>query len=285
MPLLVVAHTLSVRFQEHEANRQGWNEGAESYAADQAERIEFLRAGGTNFCPPEYKFLQNLEDWCGRAIHMQCAGGTDTLSLWNLGAHEVVGVDISDKMIELARAKAQALGAPARFLRCDILDTPPELDETADLVYTGRGAINWIMDIHAWAKVAARLLKHGGKLYVYEGHPFAGLFKLETEHFEFDPEWGDYFSTEVHADSGWPDTYIGDLGKAKEEHSVKYERNWPISTIINALLDAGLVLERFEEHPDEFWEMFPNVPEEERRRIPHTFSLLMRKPLSGGTGL
>lgn len=134
----------------HQSNRAGWNEGAAAYEAAVEENIAFLRAGGTNFVAPEYAYLQNLSAWCRRAIHLQCAGGGDTLSLWNLGAQEVVGVDISEKMLDCARRKSEALDAPAQWIHADILETPHSLDGTADLVYTGRGALNWIMDIRAW---------------------------------------------------------------------------------------------------------------------------------------
>jgi hypothetical protein len=50
---------------------------------------------------------------------------------------------------------------------------------------------------------------------------------------------------------------------------------------MNALVEAGLLLERFEEHPDQYWPQYPNLPEEIARRVPHTFSLLMRS--SGGS--
>ncbi len=262
----------------HEANRKGWNEGAEAYENGVEDRLEFLKAGGTNFVAPEYRFLKDLGSWCNRAIHLQCAGGTDTLSLWNLGAHEVVGVDISDRMIEVARRKSLALGASAQWFRCDVLETPHELDGTADLVYTGRGALCWLMDLDAWAAVVYRLLKPGGKLYVFEGHPFASIFKMEADSYELDPEWGDYFNAGPHADSGWPETYIGDLGKPKEEHAVKYEMLWKLSDIVNAVVGAGLDLERLEEHPDSFWEMFPNMPKETVGKVPQTLSLLAVKP-------
>ena len=85
--------------------------------------------------------LGDLHGRCRRAIHLQCAGGRDTLSLWNLGADEVVGVDLSPRMIELAERLTAATGAPARWFRADVLDTPAELDGTADLVYTGRGSL------------------------------------------------------------------------------------------------------------------------------------------------
>ena len=262
----------------HQANRAGWNEGAESYENDLQERIEFLRNGGQNFCPPELPYLQDLDKWCHRAIHLQCAGGTDTLSLWNRGAHEVVGVDISDRMIAVAKAKSDALKAPATWIRSDILETPHELDGTADLVYTGRGAICWIMDIEEWAKVVFRLLKPGGKLYLFEGHPFAGLWSMETETLALDKDYGDYFLEKPLASEGWPETYIGDLGKPVEEHATKYERIWRVDQIVNALLGAGLHLLKIEEHPDLFWDTFPKMDPDLIRRLPQTISLLAVSP-------
>src|SRR5437660_1208348 len=195
--------------QLHEANRAGWNEGAAHYAQVVEQDIAFLRNGGKNFVAPEYAFLADLSDWCGRAIHLQCAGGRDTLSLWNQGAREVVGVDISDVMIDCARRKSEALGAPATWYRCDVLDTPAELDGTADLVYTGRGALNWIMDIEAWARVPARLLKPGGRLYIFEGHPIMWIWDHGAAELRLDPEYGDYFDRQIHRGQGWPDQYIG----------------------------------------------------------------------------
>jgi SAM-dependent methyltransferase len=258
----------------------GWNEGAEAYEAETEEWIEFLRRGGTNFVLPEYKYLRDLDHWCARAIHLQCAGGTDTLSLWNLGAKEVIGVDISERMVEVARRKSTALEAPAFWYRCDLLDTPRELDESADLVYTGRGAICWNHDLDAWARVIFRLLKPGGKLYIFEGHPFACIFDCSSSEYRLDPLYGDYFAGKVISERGWPDTYIGDLGKPIEEHAVKHERNWQIGEVINALLDAKLRLIRFEEHPDSFFDANPKMSPDTTRLVPQTYSLLMQRPTS-----
>lgn len=267
-----------MRIEEiHQANRVGWNEGAQAYEDGLRERIEFLRGGGTNFCPPEYGYLKDLKSWCHRAIHLQCAGGTDSLSLWNLGAHEVIGVDISERMLAVARQKSEALQAKARWIHADVLETPHDLDNTADLVYTGRGALCWMMDIEAWAKVVFRLLKPGGRLYIFEGHPVANLWSLEADHFELDPDYGDYFNKETVADAGWPETYIGDLGRPKQEHAIKYERQWTLGEIVNAVIDAGLVVKRLEEHPDSYWNSQPKMSRELLRKLPQTFSLLAIK--------
>lgn len=261
----------------HESNRAAWNEAAEAYEEALEASIQFLREGGMNFCPPELNYLEGLETWCGRAIHMQCAGGTDTLSLWNQGAKEVIGIDISERMIEVARKKALALNAPAQWYRCDVLEIPSELEGTADLVYTGRGAICWLMDIEAWAHAAARLLKPGGRFFLFEGHPISNVWDLEASEWRLDPVWGDYFQENIDQSQGWTPEYIGDLGKPQSEHAVKYERQWTLSTIVNALIAAGLTLERMGEYPDPYWEQFPHMPEDLARRLPHTLALWMRK--------
>ena len=100
--------------------------------------------------------------------------------------------------------------------------------------------------------------------------PAATEMKMDPVHF-------DYFSATIDVGSGWPDTYIGELDRPKEELMAKYERQWTLGQIINPLIRAGLHVERFEEHPDSYWEQFPNMPDEIARRIPQTFSLLMRK--------
>jgi SAM-dependent methyltransferase len=261
----------------HQANRIGWNEGAAAYEAVIERDIEFLRTGGMNFEPPEFHYLVDLKSWCRRAIHLQCAGGRDTLSLWNLGAHEVVGVDISERMLACAKAKSDALSAPAKWIQSDILDTPHELDGTADLVYTGRGALCWIQDLDGWAGVVARLLRPGGKVYIFEGHPFCWIWDLEATELKLDPTYGNYFCSEPIKEAGWPSTYIGDLGKPIQEHAPKYERQWNLGQVVTGLIRAGLTIEALEEHPDPFWDQFPNMDPDVARRVPQTYSLLAKR--------
>lgn len=263
--------------ERHQSNRLAWNEAAARYAQDIDADIAFLRGGGTHFCPPEREFLAGLGEWCGRAIHLQCAGGCDTLSLWNLGAREVVGVDISEAMLACARAKSDALQAPAQWVQCDILETPHALDGTADLVYTGRGALCWMMDLPAWARVVARLLKPGGRLYVFEGHPLAWVWDQGAEHFRLDPVYGDYFDGRIHTDNAWPETYIPATCEPAPGYAPKHERQHTLAQIVNALLNANLGLLRLGEHPDRYWRSMPNMADVELDRLPHTFSLLMER--------
>ncbi|GAC1641292.1 MAG: class I SAM-dependent methyltransferase [Chloroflexota bacterium] len=262
--------------RRHEGNRLAWNEGAAHYTETLEEAIAFLRDGGSNLHPVERANLGDLRAWCSTAIHLQCASGKDTLSLWNEGAGRVVGVDISDVHIANARTMSAALSAPAEWYRCDILDTPHDLDGTADLLYTGRGALNWIQDIEGWAQVVARLLKPGGVVHIFDDHPVSWFFRQDTESLELEPGI-DYFET-AGASQGWPETYIGDLAIPREQQAFKYERLWPLASIVMALIHAGLTLDYLGEHRDAYWDAFPRLAPHEQQRIPQTFSLLARRP-------
>ena len=266
--------------RRHEANREAWNEGAQHYTAESEERIARLRAGESSLHPVERSMLGDLGSWCETAIHLQCASGEDTLSLWLEGAKRVIGIDISETHIANARLTAEALEAPADWYRCDILATPHELDGTADLVFTGRGAIDWIHDIEAWARVCARLLKPGGVLCLFDNHPVVYWFDPDADSWRLlQVDYFDYAETS----QGWGATYIGaTLDTPPDQHMRKYERAWIPSGVFTALVASGLTVERFGEHPDQYYEGFPNIPSPDRERIPHTFSMRARKPARPG---
>jgi len=258
----------------HQANRAAWNEGAARYTAGLEETIARLRAGKSSLHPIERANLGDLSAWCESAIHLQCASGEDTLSLWLEGAKQVVGVDISDVHIANARRMSAALGAPATWYCGDVLDTPHELDGSADLVYTGQGALCWLHDLDGWAAVIQRLLKPGGILHLFDDHPVLWLFDLEAE--TLVPSGVNYFA-HAEVSQGWPSAYIGDLGIPVEKQARKYERLWPLAAIFQALRRAGLSIEHLGEHAEGYWNAFPNLRPELRGRIPMTFSLIARR--------
>ena len=260
----------------HRANRAAWDEAAERYEGWLDEAIALIRAGGTNLLAPERALIGDLHGRCGRAIHLQCAGGRDTLSLWVAGAVEVVGVDFSPRMLDLAARLSAAVGAPARWIEADVLDTPHELDGTADLLYTGRGSLMWLQDLDAWAAVLHRLLSPTGRLVIFEGHPAEWLFDVDPDGHWVATDY-DYFAG-PEASRGWAPEYIDRLSIPDDRQSWKFARAWTLGEIVTALLGAGLRLERVAEHPDDWWGGHEDVRPEERGRIPLSFSVLGRLP-------
>ena len=259
----------------HAANRAAWDEAAERYEGWLDEAIDLIRGGGTNLLPPERELIGDLRGRCRRAIHVQCAGGRDTLSLWTAGADEVVGIDFSPRMLDLARRLTAATGAPARWIEADVLDIPSELDGTGDLVYTGRGSLMWLQDLDAWAAVLHRLLAPDGRLVIFEGHPAEWLFDVdETGHWVATDY--DYFGG-PEASRGWAPEYIDRLSIPDDQQSWKFARAWTLGEVVTALVGAGLRLERLAEHPTDWWGGHDDVATSERGRIPLSFSVLARR--------
>ena len=252
----------------HKETGAFWNTITDWYGErDEIETTLYLQSGGNYLFEHEQELLGDLSVWCKRAIHLQCSHGNDALSLLRQGASEVVGVDISERLLAVARRKAQALGAQAIWYCCDVVQTPSELNETADLVYTGKGALCWMMDLTAWAAVVARLLVSGGRLFIYEAHPLDWVWNTDAAEYRLDETYGYYFSEECRTR----------LFSSVTEATPRY-RQWTLGQIVTTVIQAGLVIERLEEYPEPFWRQFRHIPEETVHRLPHTFALLARKP-------
>ncbi|HEX2754011.1 MAG TPA: class I SAM-dependent methyltransferase [Candidatus Limnocylindrales bacterium] len=260
----------------HAANRAAWDEAAERYEGWFDEAVALISGGGSNLFPVEHELIGDLRAGAGtaRAIHLQCAGGRDTLSLWNLGAREVVGVDISPRMLELAARLTEATGAPARWIEADVLDTPHELDGTADLVYTGRGAIIWLHDLDGWAAVIGRLLSPMGRLVIFDGHPAEWLFDADEDGRLVATDY-DYFGG-AEASKGWAPEYVDHLSIAEDDQSWKFARAWTLGEIVTALVRAGLRIERLVEYPVDWWAGHRDLNPADRSRVPLSFGIVAR---------
>lgn len=255
---------------------RAWDLAAAKYAPDLDADVAALRAGTLSFERNELAPLRRVVGEGCRAIHLQCSHGQDALSLWRLGAAEVVGIDVSGAMLALAREKAARLGAPARFVEAEVLAPPPELDGWADFVYTGKGALPWVSDLGAWAAVAARLLRPGGRLFVLEGHPLNWVWEGEATDFALRPDRG-YFDRGPRANDDFPARAVETHTPAGEVAPTAWEYQWTLADVVNAVLGAGLTLERLEELPEHFWPQFRNVPDKLHSRLPHTFLLVARR--------
>lgn len=254
-------------FAIHKETGKFWDSIADWYGErDEVEAIEYLQSGGNYLFENERNLLGDLTPWCKRAIHLQCSHGNDALSLLRQGAAEVVGVDISKRLLAVACRKTQVLNASATWYCCDVLETPGILDGTADLVYTGKGALCWMSDITAWAKVVARLLVPNGRLFIYESHPLDWVWDTEAKDYVLDQEHGNYFS----------DKFRNSLFDSNTGETPHY-RQWTLAQIVNNIIGAGLVIDRMEEYPEPFWGQFPHIPDETLHCLPHSFALLAHK--------
>ena len=98
---------------------------------------------------------------CRRVLDLACGTGDLALLARAAGA-DVTAVDITPRMIALARAKARTRGARARFLVADMAALPLP-DACVDVVTTGYGLRN-VPDLDAALREIHRVLKPGGRL-------------------------------------------------------------------------------------------------------------------------
>ena len=214
-------------------------------------------------------------------VHLQCHIGADTVSLSRLGARSVTGLDFSPAAVDAARALADRAVADAAFVQADVHDAVGALGAgSADLVYTGIGALCWLPDIRRWAGIVAALLRPGGRLFVREGHPVLwsmcdprpdGLLVVEFPYFETE---GTLFVEH--------DTYAGS-GTVAAPESIVF--NHGLGEIFTALVDAGLAVTALEEHLEVPWNpldeyMIPSPDHEDEwilaegaDRMPLTYTL------------
>ena len=98
---------------------------------------------------------------CRRVLDLACGTG-DLALLASAAGADVTAVDITPRMIALARVKARARGARARFLVGDMTSLPLP-DACVDVVTTGYGLRN-VPDLDAALREIHRVLKPGGRL-------------------------------------------------------------------------------------------------------------------------
>jgi len=265
-----------------DANRENWDDRValhvEAYGLDAFDDPEHLsavvRADAAALAP----FLPNGVD--GLALcHLQCHIGTDTLSFARLGAR-VTGVDFSAPALEAAAALATRLGLDADWVETDVLEAAAAVSATFDVVYTSIGAICWLNDLDRWAAQVAGLLRPGGVFYIRDGHP--ALNTLDETRDELVLRYRYFESEEAQA---WDDdsTYAGDGVVA---HPRTYEWPHPLSSVVNALIGAGLRIRRLDEGQELPWQFSPRMlatesgfvwPDAERDLVPCTFTIIATK--------
>jgi SAM-dependent methyltransferase len=172
------------------------------------------------------------------------------------GAREVVGVDLSERMLEEARARTNDAGIVYRRTELETFTPEPASFDLA----VSTLALHYLADYPALARRVAASLVPGGRFAFSVEHP------IQTANGTW--EW--------HTGPGgerlhWPVDRYREEG-ARPAHwfvdgVVKYHRT--IETYVNGLLDAGLRLVRLEE-PEGEGALLDAHPEwsDERRRPP-----------------
>ena len=205
--------------------RERWDEQADSWAA-------FARTPGHDFSHEKINFPPFLEllPPPGRAtLDVGCGEGRVGAELQRRG-HKVVGIDSSQRMVEFARERHEAIVADAAALPFD--------DGAFDLVIAYMSLMN-MDDIEKGVREAARVLERGGRFCFAVLHP---LWAASDWPVPQDPE-----PVRVPAYFNAPTkVWTSERGGIAMTF---HDRVIPLETYSRALESAGLAIEALREIP------------------------------------
>jgi SAM-dependent methyltransferase len=229
---------------DHEKNRHAWNQMVDVHINHSEYRTQHLLDGGSTLKRIE---LEALGDVTGKhLLHLMCQFGLDTLSWVRQGA-TVTGIDIAEQSIKRACELRDKTGLQCEFIRSDVLELIGKIDRKFDIVFQSYGTHCWISDIYKWAEVVAHCLKPGGTFFMIDEHPINPLFL-------FPEEIPDYFAKEPLRSVNPPDYCDRDF--IIQGEMVEWQH--PVSDIVNALIRAGLTIERLDEYNHGYYQLKPD---------------------------
>jgi len=270
------------RARDTALNRASWNVATANHNQHKGDQAAELRAGRDPLFPEELELLGPLDGV--DLVHLQCNAGQDSLGLARRGA-SVTGVDLSDTAIEFARTLSRDSGIAARFERDEVVSWMQCTPERFDVAFASYGTIGWIRDLAAWMRGVHRVLRPGGRLVLVEFHPVVYSVDAELrlgrdDYFAFGPyddPVGDYVAAS-----------LPDAGEALPNAAPAHSFQHTLAATLQAVLDAGLVLEQVREYPhsnfcrcidalvpgpDRTWVFPPGTA-----RIPLMYGLVARRP-------
>ncbi|OCT16934.1 SAM-dependent methyltransferase [Paenibacillus pectinilyticus] len=198
--------------------------------------------------------LPSLRD--KRVLDLGCGYGWHCKYAREQGAQSVVGVDLSEKMLDYARAHNHD---PAIEYRRGAIEDIQFEAEQFDVVISSL-ALHYVEDFGAVCREIHHLLAAGGSFVLSVEHPI--FTALAAQDWHYGPE-----GERLH----WPvDNYQSEgLREARflDNDVIKYHRT--IATYMNALIDAGFRITRLSEPQptQEALDAYPEMKDETRRPI------------------
>jgi len=246
-------------------NQNGWNVVAPLFYGGTA----LPKYGPLSATEQELQLIENLS---GKSVlELGCGSGHTLHYLWQQKqAADLWGLDLSQEQLRLTREFLDQQGVPARLFLASMDENPGLPESCFDLVLSIY-ALGWAPDLPATLALVASYLKPGGTFIFSWEHPFYQCL-------EYDPASERYYLAKSYLnenpelDPSWKGVQI-----------VLQPRK--LSTYLNALAGAGLILERIiesevnlelarpQDHAPEKWYSVPRA-----RWVPTTFIVKARKP-------
>lgn len=169
--------------------------------------------------------------------------GKKAVPLALLGA-DVTVFDISEENKKYAMELAEAAQTAIHYEVGDVLEIDLEkYGGYFDVVFMEGGILHYFHDLPVFMQKMHALLKKGGYMICSDFHPFTKIY--DVLNFQQPPR-GYFFSEVFEAEMPHAKFY----NEEERKHFPKCSlRKYTVSEIINAVIGAGFVMRRFDEHP------------------------------------
>jgi len=247
-------------------NQKGWDIVAPQFYGGTA----LPQYGPLSATEPELQLIDNLH---GKSVlELGCGSGHTLHYLWkDKQASELWGLDLSQEQLQFTSALLAQENIPAKLFLASMDENPGIPESYFDLVISIY-ALGWTPDISRTLALIHSYLKPGGKFIFSWEHPVYQCF-------DYDPNSGKYFINHSYLDES-PERKPSWRGA----EIILQPRK--LSTYVNAICEAGLMIERLIEsepdlnlakEPDYAPEKWYSVPR--AKLIPTTFIIKAAKPL------
>lgn len=242
--------------QARDLNKDFWNTTADQWFGTTA-----LPEYGVHFVTENELHL--FGDVSGKKmLEIGCGSGHSLVYHAKHGAGELWGVDISEHQLANAKKHLTDNNVTANLI-CSPMENECGLPtEYFDIMYSIY-AIGWTMDLTGTFKRLATYLKKDGIFIFSWKHPLLRCVYVENKKLIFE---NSYFDEELYSMQAWDQPLL--------------LRNYKISTYINALAEAGFVIEKMiEQSSDEVLAMTGDIDDKVRRAqsLPLSFVFKVRK--------
>jgi len=260
-----------------ESNRKAWNQ-ANTY--HQKAKGDYYKK---KFKNPNFIVLDKLEKANLKKLNVKgkvvgqlcCNNGIELISIVRFGAKEGIGFDIAENPIGDAKKFAKIANVNCKFVKTNIYSIDKKYVHMFDIIYISAGSINWLPDLNNFFKVISELLKQGGKLMMYEIHPFSEILASEDDD-QFDKKnpykiVNSYFNKKAQIN----DSGIDYLGKKEYKSETSYWFTHKVSDIINNSIKHGIKIDEWNEYPFDVSACLEHLEDDEL--LPLSFLMLGTK--------
>jgi ubiquinone/menaquinone biosynthesis C-methylase UbiE len=177
-------------------------------------------------------------------VQICCNNGIDIISVKKLGAGYCLGIDGAEKFVDQARQLGKSANVTdLEFVTSKIDEISSKYNQQFDIALVTVGVLNWMPDLSEFFNRASLLIKANGHLVIEDMHPVLGMYE------EGNPSYIEYsyFNKTAIPDEQGLDYFTGKKYKAKPNYWFQHT----LSDIFTAAIDADLVLQKFEETPED----------------------------------